>query len=64
MSTVPGTCSVGHRETLAIGECGAAVLSKVWKGQNQSAFALPPGGIKTSFRSLKDPPRLGPPLMT
>jgi len=64
MSTVPGMCSVGHCETLAIGERGTAVLSKIWKEQNQSAFTPLPGGVKTSFTSLNEPPGVGPPLIT
>lgn len=63
MSTVPDICSMECREARSIGEHETATLSKVRKEWNQSAFTLLPGGIKTSFRSLKDPPGTGPPLI-
>ncbi len=64
MILVPHAYSNECREARSIEEMDTALRSKRQEGWNQSAFTLVPGGVNTSFRSLKDPPGVGPPLMT
>ncbi len=52
------------REARSIGVSVTAVPSKIREEWNQLTFTLIPGGVKTSFRSLKEPPGVGPPPMT
>ena len=64
MIPAPHAHSTECREAQSIGEVGTALQSKIREEGNQSAFTLLPGGIKTSFKSLKEPPGVGPPPMT
>ena len=43
------------------------LFEKAWKAKTQNHSAIErvvDGMVKTSFRSLKEPPGVGPPLMT